>query len=391
MLNPELLQRHPIFNLVDHGQLAALTESAQLRRLTTGELLYREHETAQSLFVVKSGHVRVLRKSDEDREITVGTCRDGDLIGDYSLLEPHRSAATCRVSTDAKIWSLPLASVLRLLRSTFGKASLRPWLKLQFLVRFLRNESYLGFMSGGSFLPMLDDCQELSFEAGETIQAEGLFSDSLFVVTKGSVQRAETWSEQVSSAGRSIELFGVETLLNRANIPCITAETTVACWRICHKNLMTTREVNEDGQSLALPQRTLSLHFPFVRQQSVTECGCASLAMVARFHRVPVTIESVRETVSLNYRGASLGDLQSAAEQLGFRGRAIRIADAHLTGVTLPAIAHLPGDHYVVVYDANEDVVIVGDPAVGVIQHSRSQFRQIWNGTLLLLQPPSIA
>ena len=46
---------------------------------------------------------------------------------------------------------------------------------------------------------------------------------------------------------------------------------------------------------------------------------------------------------------------------------------------------HLPGNHYVVVCDANEDVVIVGDPAVGVIQHSRSQFRQAWNGKLLLL------
>ena len=387
MLNPELLQRHPIFNLADESQLAVLAGAAQLRQLAIGDLLCREHETAQSLFVVESGRVRVVRKSEEDREVTVGTCKAGDLIGDYSLLEPHRSAATCRASSEALIWTLPLAPTLQLLRATFGKASLRPWLKLQFLTRFLRNESYLGFMSGGSFLPLLDECEQLSFEAGDTIQAEGLFADSLFVVTMGRVVKADDGLGQSTPSSRPIDLFGVETFLDRPAIPCVTAETKVECWRVGRQGLFGAKHADESGQSVGQGRRTMSLHFPFVRQRSATECGIAALVMIATFHRIPVTIESVRDLVKLDKRGARLDDLQSGAEQIGFRVRAIRIAESHLSGVTLPAIAHLHGDHYVVIYDANELDMIVGDPASGVVRYSCSQFRQIWNGTLLLLQP----
>lgn len=389
MLNPDLLSRHPLFNLADRNQLAVLEESARLRQISTGELLCREHEHAQSLFIVKSGRVRVLRKSEDNREITVGTCKAGEMFGDYSLLEPHRTAATCRVSENTEIWSLPLAPALKLLRTTLGNVSLRPWLKLQYLVRFLRNECYLGFMSGGSFLPLLEDCQQLSFEAGETIQAEGLFADSMFVVTNGIVRRKQSSSDKVAIASRASDLFGVEAFVNGTDVPCVIAETAVQCWRISRQSLYGSSSADGTLQSLGQPKNALSLHFPFVKQQSATECGCAALAMVAKFHRLPVTMDSVRQSVLLGNRGARLADLQKAAEQIGFKARAVRIADAHMTGATLPAIAHLQGDHYVVIFDADADAVIVGDPAVGVVRHSRLQIRQIWDGTLLLLQPPA--
>ena len=99
---------------------------------------------------------------------------------------------------------------------------------------------------------------------------------------------------------------------------------------------------------------------------------------------------TVRESMLLDDRGVSLSDLQRATEQVGFKARAVRIADAHVAGATLPSIAHLNGDHYVVAFEADADVLIMGDPAVGVISLSRQQFRQVWDGTLLLLQSPAV-
>ncbi len=396
MFNLEHLYRHPIFSLVERDQLSAWAESAQLRRMATGEILCREHERQQSLFVIQSGRVRVLRKSEDNREITVGTCKAGELIGDYSLLEPHRSAATCRVSADAEIWSLGLAPALTILRATLGVETLRPWLKLQYLVRFLRNESYLGFMSCGSFLPLLNDCQQHTFEAGETIQAEGLFCDSVFVVVDGSVQIKQANAQYTKTVRQATHLFGVETLIRRTDIPCVSAFTSVVCWRFSWLALFGVLEPGSAGhpesagQSLTDAQGSLSLHFPFVRQQSATECGCAALTMAANYHRMPVTLDSLRKILTLHNRGASLANMIQAAERIGFKALAVRITDQHFTGVTLPAIAHLHGDHYVVIYEMNAEDVVIGDPAIGVIRHSRRQLREIWDGTLLLLQPSEI-
>lgn len=396
MLNPDLLYRHPIFSVVERDKLSAWAESAQLHRMATGEILCREHETQQSLFVIQSGRVRVLRKAEDNREITVGTCKPGELIGDYSLLEPHRSAATCRVSSDAEIWSLPLAPALRILRNQFGDGVLRPWLKLQFLCRFLRNECYLGFMSAGSFLPLLHDCQQYTFEAGETIQVEGLFSDSVFVVVDGSVQIENGNVGTTEIVREANHIFGVETLVRDTSIPCVSALTRAICWRFNWAGLFHTRrpgsasQPESAGQSLTNARSTLSLHFPFIRQQSATECGCAALAMVAKYYRLPVTLDSIRQILTLQNRGANLAAMIQAAERIGLKARAARITDQHLSGAKLPAIAHLHGDHYVVIYEMNAQDVVIGDPAIGVIRHSRRQLRELWDGTLLLLQPSEI-
>lgn len=388
MLTPDLLYRHPLFNLADPNQISTWVASARLRQLKIGELLCREHEKAHSLFIVKSGRVRVLRKSEDDRELTVGTCRAGELFGDYSLLAPHRCAATCRVSADSEIWCLPLPPVLSLVRATHGKVSLRPLLKLQYLVRFLRNECYLGFMSGGAFLPLLEACEELTFEAGQTIQAETLYSDSMFLIVEGTACRDMPCNELTAMTSSAGDLFGVESVANRI-VPCMIAQTIVVCWRIPGACVFDKGEANGAEQSLSHAQRAASLHFPFVKQSSATECGPASLAMVSAFHRMPVSMETIRQVVKLGHRGTSLAELLRISEFAGFSARAVRISDSHLTGATLPAIAHLHGSHYVVIYAADRHSVVVGDPAIGVIQQTRRDLSAIWDGTLLLLQPPA--
>src|SRR5207249_38516 len=97
-----------------------------------------------------------------------------------------------------------------------------------------------------------------------------------------------------------------------------------------------------------------------------------------------VSVSLLRERVRLQERGMSLRQLLEAAASLGLRGQAVRVGPEQLGRVTLPAIAHLLSDHYVVLYELRPESVVVGDPAMGVVTLSIPRFWQAWSGNLLL-------
>jgi ABC-type bacteriocin/lantibiotic exporter with double-glycine peptidase domain len=57
--------------------------------------------------------------------------------------------------------------------------------------------------------------------------------------------------------------------------------------------------------------------------------------------------------------------------------------------VSLPAVAHLSGGHYVVLHELGPGGVVVGDPASGVVTWSRDFLTRAYSGALLLFDRAS--
>jgi ATP-binding cassette subfamily B protein len=89
----------------------------------------------------------------------------------------------------------------------------------------------------------------------------------------------------------------------------------------------------------------------------------------------------------MSREGASLYSVAVAAEALGFRARGLRVSYEHLSKIKLPAIAHWEGYHFVVLYEAKPDRVVVADPAIGLRRFTREEFSQGWTGHLIELTP----
>jgi ATP-binding cassette subfamily B protein RaxB len=80
------------------------------------------------------------------------------------------------------------------------------------------------------------------------------------------------------------------------------------------------------------------------------------------------------------------------AERCGLRARAVRVGLEYLSQVTLPAIAHLAMDHYVVLYTLEEGKkVVLGDPARAIVALDWNAFAQQWSRHLLLIAPAGSA
>jgi subfamily B ATP-binding cassette protein HlyB/CyaB len=131
--------------------------------------------------------------------------------------------------------------------------------------------------------------------------------------------------------------------------------------------------------------------YPFIEQQSSSDCGAACLAMISKYWGKRFGINWLRELAGVGRSGSSLKSLAKAAETLGFKARPVRASLSSLEGEKNPWIAHWQGDHYVVVYKIKGDRILVADPAEGKKTLTRQQFLlDGWTGYALLLEPTEL-
>src|SRR5581483_550246 len=125
-----------------------------------------------------------------------------------------------------------------------------------------------------------------------------------------------------------------------------------------------------------------------VRQYDRADCGPAALATLVRYLGGDVPLATVRELCRTTRSGTSLAQLEQAARALGLDADACSGAYESLSALAFPAIAHLTQpdarDHFVVVYHAGNDGVVIGDPANGLLRLSRADFEARWQSRAAL-------
>ena len=254
------------------------------------------------------------------------------------------------------------------------------------MVRFLREEGFLGFMAAPSFLPLLDRFRTVRFAAGHTVQANGLADDCWFLVREGAVRVDD-------AAGPPLDVrpggcLGEPALVGAGQLPTAVAVVATECLCLHRDEFLTPY----DGGPHSRQTHASGLRVPparpvWVGQREASDCGVAALTMIAQTHGRNVSLGEVRQRLRVDERGCSLLELQQGAEALGFRGQAVRIGLEQLAAASLPAVALQANGHYVVVFSACDESVVVGDPAQGLVTLDARAFRQQWTGLLLLLRP----
>ncbi len=119
--------------------------------------------------------------------------------------------------------------------------------------------------------------------------------------------------------------------------------------------------------------------YPFYRQYDQKDCGPTCLRMISKFYGKAYDSDYLREIANQTGDGTTLGGLADAAEKIGFSSLALNVSfDTLAEQIPLPCIAHWRQRHYVVVYEANKEELIIGDPGHGLITYSKQDFIRGW-------------
>lgn len=129
---------------------------------------------------------------------------------------------------------------------------------------------------------------------------------------------------------------------------------------------------------------------PVLLQRDSSECATTCLAMVMCSHGLPNTQSILRKRARVSSRGVDLATLVRLAAQFGFSAEGVKTEIPGLPQLPLPAIAHVDGNHYVVVTSARSDRVVIHDPAFGPDELSMRDFATRASGVYLLIRATGI-
>src|SRR4051812_22342863 len=101
-----LWEKIPIFAGLKPEALSFLTNKAKDLSSTTGEMVVREGEVGNKMFVIRSGEVRVWKGKKDATQIEIARLTTGDFFGEMCILETLPRAASVEATTDSLLCSL---------------------------------------------------------------------------------------------------------------------------------------------------------------------------------------------------------------------------------------------------------------------------------------------
>ena len=115
-MSMDVLRKTPLFAGLDDASLERLAETTEPMQVPAGELLIREGDPGDSMYVVTSGELEVTKRAGTS-ELPLARVGPGAIQGEMAALEGRPRTASVRAVTDAEVIRIPREGLLALLDS----------------------------------------------------------------------------------------------------------------------------------------------------------------------------------------------------------------------------------------------------------------------------------
>ena len=109
-----IIRRAPLFSALDDNAAHELRESMVSLKLNKGQVLFKEGQEGDRLYVVVTGKIKLGTTSNDGRDNLLSILGPGEMFGELSLFDPEPRASTATAVTDARLVSLAHGAVIGL-------------------------------------------------------------------------------------------------------------------------------------------------------------------------------------------------------------------------------------------------------------------------------------
>ena len=105
-MDDDVVLSAPLFSSIEPEAAGALRATMTLVTLARGDVLFREGEPGDRLYVIATGKVKVGRRAPDGRENLLAVLGPGEMIGELSLFDPGARTATATAVADTSLYEL---------------------------------------------------------------------------------------------------------------------------------------------------------------------------------------------------------------------------------------------------------------------------------------------
>src|SRR5437867_3979936 len=96
IVNPNLLRKIPLFELLDEDEAKALAEQLDQKQVYAGQMVFSQGDSGGTMYVVQSGKIEIFLKDDNNDRVTLSTVEAGGIFGELSLLDNEPRSASAK-------------------------------------------------------------------------------------------------------------------------------------------------------------------------------------------------------------------------------------------------------------------------------------------------------
>lgn len=132
--------------------------------------------------------------------------------------------------------------------------------------------------------------------------------------------------------------------------------------------------------------------YPCVMQHDASDCAAAAISTVLLTYNQELPILKIREIIGTDLYGTTVKGIVEGLERLQFQVKAVRVEIKDITSeITYPAIAQIHTkeglNHFVVIHKVKKNMIIIADPAKGILKLTLNNFSKEFTGVLILMIP----
>ncbi len=111
----EELKDFPLFRSVDLADLEALAKTMEIKQFEPSTLLFSKGDPGDSMYLIRSGQIRVFMRDTQGHEITFRHYGKGQLVGEFSILDGQPRSAFADAVDALEVWILERSKFVKFL------------------------------------------------------------------------------------------------------------------------------------------------------------------------------------------------------------------------------------------------------------------------------------
>jgi len=181
-------ERTPLLSGLSGDELEAFIDSLQLRHVDAEELIFREGDHGNYLYLIGMGNILLRAKDSQGRKRVFSHLCEGDFFGEYAFMSRVPYSDEAIAETDC--------SVLMIDRVTFDEwvekypgiqSTIEDFYRQRVLARVLAITPVFEGVPADARLALADHFKLRTFEKGEVVVREGEAGDTFYLIRSGSV------------------------------------------------------------------------------------------------------------------------------------------------------------------------------------------------------------